>query len=135
MQKRQIKSKVKQYKSKGIDQNADEKQTLWQLSVAKRMQSRDANDRIAILKQKVLALPPKPPKSELTPYLEVIAILIELKNYSMPDVREFLANEGITTYRQKIEYFKKRCEELGVWPTREQLLRSLGPQPVGEKDE
>jgi hypothetical protein len=85
------------------------------------MQSQGSNDRIAILKQKVLALPPKPPKSELTPYLEVIAILIELKNYSMPEVLEFLTNEGIKTYRQKIEYFKKRCEEVGVWPTQEQV--------------
>lgn len=55
-----------------------------------------------------------------------IAILIELKNYSMPDVLEFLAIEGVKIYRQQIEYFKKRCEESGVWPTREQLLRSLG---------
>jgi hypothetical protein len=97
------------------------------------MQSQDPGDRIAILKQKVLSLPPKPPKSELTPYLEVIAILVELKNYSMPDVLEFLAAEGIKTYRQKIEYFKKRCEELGVWPTREQLLRSLEQEPILEK--
>jgi hypothetical protein len=95
------------------------------------MHSVDA-DRIAALKQKVLALPPKPPKSELTPYLEVIAILIEIKNYGIADVLEFLTAEGIKTYRQKIEYFKKRCEELGVWPTREQLLR-LGPEPVREK--
>ena len=99
--------------------------------MANEIQNQD--DRIAILKQKVIALPPKPPKSELAPYLEVIAILIELKNYSMPDVLEFLASEGIKTYRQKIEYFKKRCEELGVWPTREQLLRSLGQEPVREK--
>jgi hypothetical protein len=97
------------------------------------MQSQDPGDRIAILKQKVLSLPPKPPKSELTPYLEVIAILVELKNYTMPDVLEFLAAEGINTYRQKIEYFKKRCEELGVWPTREQLLRSLEQEPILEK--
>ena len=97
------------------------------------VQNQDASDKIAILKQKVIALPPKPPKSELAPYLEVIAILIELKNYSMPDVLEFLASEGIKTYRQKIEYFKKRCEELGVWPTREQLLGSLGQEPVREK--
>jgi hypothetical protein len=96
------------------------------------MQSQGSNDRIAILKQKVLALPPKPPKSELTPYLEVIAILIELKNYSMPEVLEFLTNEGITTYRQKIEYFKKRCEEVGVWPTREQLLRTIEQGPASE---
>jgi hypothetical protein len=88
------------------------------------MQSVDA-DRIAALKQKVLALPPKPPKSELTPYLEVIAILIEIKNYGMADVLEFLAAEGIKTYRQKIEYFKKRCEQVGVWPSREQLLETL----------
>ena len=94
------------------------------------MQSQGSDDRIAILKQKVLALPPKPPKSELTPYLEVIAILIELKNYSMPEVLEFLTNEGITTYRQKIEYFKKRCEELGVWPTREQLEKSIEQDPL-----
>jgi hypothetical protein len=99
------------------------------------MQTHDFGDRIAILKQKVMSLPPKPPKSELTPYLEVIAILVELKNYSMPDVLEFLTSEGINTYRQKIEYFKKRCEELGVWPTREQLLCSLGREPVREKDE
>jgi hypothetical protein len=97
------------------------------------MQSQDPGERIAILKQKVLSLPPKPPKSELTPYLEVIAILVELKNYTMPDVLEFLAAEGIKTYRQKIEYFKKRCEELGVWPTREQLLRSLEQEPILEK--
>jgi len=97
------------------------------------MQGQDPGERIAILKQKVLSLPPKPPKSELTPYLEVIAILVELKNYSMPDVLEFLAAEGIKTYRQKIEYFKKRCEELGVWPTREQLLRSLEQEPILEK--
>ncbi len=96
------------------------------------MQNQDANDRIAILKQKVIALPPKPPKSELTPYLEVIAILVELKNYSMPDVLEFLTSEGIKTYRQKIEYFRKRCEELGVWPTREQLLRTLEQDPTSE---
>ena len=69
--------------------------------VAIEMQNQDANDRIAILKQKVIALPSKPPKSELAPYLEVIAILIELKNYSMPDVLEFLESEGIKTYRQK----------------------------------
>jgi hypothetical protein len=99
------------------------------------MQSQDPGERIAILKQKVLSLPPKPPKSELTPYLEVIAILVELKNYTMPDVLEFLAAEGIKTYRQKIEYFKKRCEELGVWPTREQLLRSLEQEPICEKDQ
>lgn len=99
------------------------------------MQHQDPSDRIAILKQKVLSLPPKPPKSELAPYLEVIAILIELKNYTIPDVLEFLAGEGITTYRQKIEYFKKRCEELGVWPTREQLLRSLEQEPICEKDQ
>ena len=99
------------------------------------MQSQDPGGRIAILKQKVLSLPPKPPKSELTPYLEVIAILIELKNYTMPDVLEFLAAEGIKTYRQKIEYFKKRCEELGVWPTREQLLRSLEQEPIRGKDQ
>ena len=99
------------------------------------MQKLDPYDRVAILKQKVLLLPPKPPKSELTPYLEVIAILVELKNYTMPDVLEFLAAEGIKTYRQKIEYFKKRCEELGVWPTREQLLRSLEQEPVREKDQ
>ena len=99
------------------------------------MQTDDSGNRIAILKQKVMSLPPKPPKSELKPYLEVIAILVELKNYSMPDVLEFLTREGINTYRQKIEYFKKRCEELGVWPTREQLLRSLGREPVREKDE
>jgi hypothetical protein len=57
---------------------------------------------IAILKQKVLA-PPRlnRPKSGLTPYLEVIAILIELKNYSMPEVLEFLTNEGITTLPAK----------------------------------
>jgi hypothetical protein len=103
------------------------------LVVTNEMQNQDANDRIAILKQKVIALPPKPPKSELAPYLEVIAILIELKNYSMPDVLEFLTSEGIKTYRQKIEYFKKRCEELGVWPTREQLLRALGQEPVRKK--
>jgi hypothetical protein len=94
------------------------------------MRSQGSDDRIAILKQKVLALPPKPPKSELTPYLEVIAILIELKNYSTPEVLEFLTNEGITTYRQKIEYFKKRCEQLGVWPTREQLEKSIERDPL-----
>ena len=66
----------------------------------------------------------------MTPYLEVIAILIELKNYSMPDVLEFLTSEGVKTYRQKIEYFKKRCEELGVWPTREQLLRIVEQNPA-----
>ena len=98
--------------------------------VANEIQNQDANDRIAILKQKVIALPPKPPKSELAPYLEVIAILIELKNYSMPDVLEFLTSEGIKTYRQKIEYFKKRCEELGVWPTREQLEKSIEQDPL-----
>ena len=103
--------------------------------VANEMQTPDSGDRIAILKQKVLTLPPKPPKMELTPYLEVIAILVELKNHSMPEVLEFLTSEGIKTYRQKIEYFKKRCEELGVWPTREQLLRSLAQEPVREKDE
>jgi hypothetical protein len=100
--------------------------------VANEMQKQDAQDRITILKQKALALPPKPPKSELTPYLEIIAILIEIKNYSIPDVLEFLTGAGITTYRQKIEYFKKRCEQLRVWPTREQLLRSLGEKPVFE---
>ena len=100
--------------------------------VANEMQKQDAQDRITILKQKALALPPKPPKSELTPYLEIIAILIEIKNYSIPDVLEFLTGAGITTYRQKIEYFKKRCEQLGVWPTREQLLRSLEEKPVFE---
>ena len=94
--------------------------------MANQRQNPGFDDRIAILKQKVIALPPKPPRSELTPYLEIIAILIELKNYSMPDVLEFLTSEGIKTYRQKIEYFKKRCEELGVWPTREQLLRNRG---------
>jgi hypothetical protein len=94
------------------------------------MQKHDSNDRIAILKQKAIALPPKPPKSELAPYLEVIAILIELKNYSMPDVLEFLTSEGVKTYRQKIEYFKKRCEELGVWPTREQLEKSIEQDPL-----
>jgi hypothetical protein len=124
----------RQMKSKEIDRKADKKQTTC-IAVANEMQNQDADDRIAILKQKVIALPPKPPKSELTPYLEIIAILIEIKNYSMPDVLEFLADEGIKTYRQKIEYFKKRCEELGVWPTREQLLRSLGQEPVGEKDD
>src|SRR5258708_33238582 len=114
----------RQMKSKEIDREADKKQTTC-VVVANEMQNQDANDRIAILKQKVIALPPKPPKSELTPYLEVIAILVELKNYSMPDVLEFLTSEGIKTYRQKIEYFRKRCEELGVWPTRNQLLRTL----------
>ncbi|MBV8224164.1 MAG: hypothetical protein JO232_03120 [Verrucomicrobia bacterium] len=103
--------------------------------MANEIQNQDLRDKIAILKQKVISLPPKPPKSELAPYLEVIAILVEVKNYSMPDVLEFLAAEGIKTYRQKIEYFKKRCEELGVWPTREQLLRSLGQEPIPEKDE
>ena len=74
----------------------------------------------------------------MTPYLEIIAILIELKNYSMPDVLEFLTSEGIKTYRQKIEYFKKRCEDLGVWPTREQLLRIVEQNPTtspGDVDE
>lgn len=89
------------------------------------MQSQGVTDRIAILKQKVIGLPAKAPKSELTEYLEVIAILIELKNYSIPDVLDFLTAEGVKTYRQKIEYFKRRCEELGVWPTREQLLRTV----------
>jgi hypothetical protein len=107
--------------------------TLCGLTVPIEMHSVDA-DRIAALKEKVLALRPKPPKSELTPYLEVIAILMEIKNYGVADVLEFLSAEGIITYRQKIEYFKKRCEELGVWPTREQLLRSLGQEPVCEKD-
>jgi hypothetical protein len=93
--------------------------------MANEMQSQDSPDRITALKEKVLALPPKPPKSELTPYLEVIAILMELKNYNVADVLEFLTAEGVKTYRQKIEYFKKRCEELGVWPTREQLLRTM----------
>ena len=105
------------------------------MAVANEMQNQDLRDRIAILKQKVISLPPKPPKSELAPYLEVIAILIEVKNYSMPDVLEFLGGEGIKTYRQKIEYFKKRCEELGVWPSREQLLRSLEQEPILEKDQ
>src|ERR1700758_3342201 len=127
MQERQIKSKE-------IDRKVDKKQTTC-IVVTNEMQNQDAGDRIAILKQKVIALPPKPPKSELTPYLEVIAILIELKNYTMPDVLEFLAAEGIKTYRQKIEYFKKRCEELGVWPTREQLLRSLEQEPIRGKDQ
>jgi hypothetical protein len=108
------------------------KSRLHCIVVANEMQNQDADDRIAIIKQKVIALPPKPPKSELTPYLEIIAILIEIKNYSIPDVLEFLTGAGITTYRQKIEYFKKRCEQLGVWPTREQLLRSLGEKPVFE---
>jgi hypothetical protein len=103
--------------------------------VASEMQSLESPARITELKQKVLALPPKPPRSELTPYLEVIAILIELKNYSMADVLEFLTAEGVTTYRQKIEYFKKRCEELGVWPTREQLLRTLGQKPIMDVDD
>ena len=98
--------------------------------MATQRQNPGFDDRIAILKQKVIALPPKPPRSELTPYLEVIAILIELKNYSMPDVLEFLTSEGVKTYRQKIEYFKKRCEELGVWPTREQLLRIVEQNPA-----
>jgi hypothetical protein len=121
----------RQMKSKEIDRKADKKQTTC-IVVANDMQNRDAGDRIAILKRKVIALPPKPPKSELTPYLEIIAILIEIKNYSIPDVLEFLTGAGITTYRQKIEYFIKRCEQLGVWPTREQLLRSLGEKPVFE---
>ena len=99
--------------------------------VANERQSQDSPDRITALKEKVLALPPKPPKSELTPYLEVIAILVELKNYNIADVLEFLTAEGVKTYRQKIEYFKKRCEETGVWPTREQLLRSAAESPPG----
>jgi hypothetical protein len=97
------------------------------------MQSPDSSSRITALKQKVLALPPKPPKSELTPYLEVIAILMELKNYNVTDVLEFLRAEGVTTYRQKIEYFKKRCEESGVWPTREQLLRTVEQNPASSR--
>jgi hypothetical protein len=40
--------------------------------VANQRQNPGFDDRIAILKQKVIALPPKPPRSELTPYLEVI---------------------------------------------------------------
>ena len=64
--------------------------------------------------------------------LEVIAILIELKNYSMPDVLEFLAGEGIKAYPKRSNTLKKRCEELGVWPTREQLLHSLGEKVVCE---
>jgi hypothetical protein len=98
------------------------------------MQNKDPCERIAMLKQKVFSLPPKPPKCELTPYVEIIAILVELKNYTMPDVLEFLAAERIKTSRQKIEYFKKRCKELGVWPTREQLLPSLGKEPIREED-
>jgi hypothetical protein len=101
--------------------------------VANEKQNPGSPDRIAALKEKVLALPPKPPKSELTPYLEVIAILVELKNYSMADVLEFLTAEGVKTYRQKIEYFKKRCEETGTWPTREQLLlRIVEQNPASE---
>ena len=123
----------RQMKSKEIDRKADKKQTTC-IAVANEMQNQDADDRIAILKQKVIALPPKPPRSELTPYLEVIAILIELKNYSMPDVLEFLTSEGIKTYRQKIEYFKKRCEELGVWPTREQLEKSIERNPISWRE-
>ena len=89
----------------------------------------NAEDRIALLKKKVIALPARLPKSELTPYLEVIAILIELKNYRMSDVIEFLSGEGIQTYRQQIEYFRKRCQEVGVWPTREQLEKAVEEKP------
>src|SRR5260370_41331092 len=101
----------RQMKSKEIDRKADKKQTTCIVG-ANEMQNQDSGDRIAILKQKVIALPPKPPKSELTPYLEIIAILIQIKNYSIPDVLQFLTRAGSTTYPQQIEHFKKRREQL-----------------------